>query len=71
VKNLKMAGAVVVVSLVVAQAFPIGENNPAVVCDVNAPPQIKGLMGRSCYWCHSIENVKKDEVTNRRPFGLP
>jgi Haem-binding domain len=57
VKILKPAGAAVVVSLIVAQAFRIDKNNPPVQSDVSAPVQVKELMRRSCYGCHSNEVV--------------
>ena len=56
-KILKLAAAVVVVFLVVAQAFRIDKSNPPVESDVNAPPQVKEVMRRSCYGCHSNEVV--------------
>jgi hypothetical protein len=57
VKILKLAAAVAVVFLVVAQAFRIDKSNPPVGSDVNAPPQLKEVMRRSCYGCHSNEVV--------------
>jgi hypothetical protein len=57
VKILKLGAAAVVAFLVVAQAFRIDKSNPPVESDVNAPPQVKEVMWRSCYGCHSNEVV--------------
>ena len=56
-KILKLAAAVIVLFLGVAQAFRIDKSNPPVESDVNAPPQVKEVMRRSCYGCHSNEVV--------------
>jgi hypothetical protein len=57
VKILKMGAAAVIIFLIVAQAFRIDKSNPPVERDVNAPPQVKEVMRRSCYGCHSNEVV--------------
>lgn len=54
-KILRPAAAAVVVFLVVAQAFRIDKSNPPVEGEVGAPPQLKDVMRRSCYGCHSNE----------------
>jgi hypothetical protein len=41
----------------VAQAFRIDRSNPAVESEVPAPPEIRGLLRRACYDCHSSETV--------------
>ena len=56
-KILKMAAAVLVVFIVAAQAFRIDKTNPAVESDVSAPPQVREVLRRSCYNCHSNEVV--------------
>jgi len=55
VKILKPAAIAVVVFLVAAQAFRIDKSNPPIESDVDAPPQLKEVMQRSCYGCHSNE----------------
>jgi cytochrome c551/c552 len=57
VKVLKLGAAAVGVFLIVAQAFRIDKSNPTVESDLNAPPQIREMMRRSCYGCHSNEVV--------------
>ena len=54
---LKLTAMAAVVFLVVAQAFRIDKNNPPVEGEVTAPPQVKEVMRRSCYGCHSNEVV--------------
>ncbi len=39
------------------QLIPITQSNPAVVKEVEAPPQIHALLKRACYDCHSHETV--------------
>ena len=56
-KILKLGAAAFVLFLIVAQAFRIDKSNPAVESDVSAPPQVKEVMRRSCYGCHSNEVV--------------
>ena len=56
-KILKLAGAALVVFLVVGQAFRIDKSNPPVESDVSAPPKVAEVMRRSCYSCHSNEVV--------------
>jgi hypothetical protein len=57
VEILKLGAAAFVLFLIVAQAFRIDKSNPAVESDVSAPPQVKEVMRRSCYSCHSNEVV--------------
>jgi Haem-binding domain len=54
---LKLTALAVVVFLIVAQAFRIDKSNPPIESEVSAPPQIKEVMRRSCYGCHSNEVV--------------
>jgi hypothetical protein len=56
-KILRLAALLVVLFLIVAQAFRIDKSNPPVESDVNPPPQVKEVMRRSCYSCHSNEIV--------------
>ncbi len=54
-KILKAAGVALVAILLVAQLFRIDKSNPPVESEVIAPPQVKEIMRRSCYDCHSNE----------------
>lgn len=40
-----------------AQLIPVTRDNPAVVQDVAAPDEIRMLLRRACYDCHSRETV--------------
>ena len=46
---------VVVVLLAVIQVVPIGRANPPVTADVPTPPDVKSVLRRACYDCHSNE----------------
>ena len=37
------------------QFIPVKRDNPAVVSDLNAPPEVKAVLKRACYDCHSNE----------------
>lgn len=54
---LKLSAIAVAGFLAVAQAYQIDRSNPPVEADVIAPPQVKNVMERSCYGCHSNETV--------------
>ncbi len=41
--------------LLVAQLVPVDRSNPPVKLEISAPPEIKVLLERSCYDCHSHE----------------
>lgn len=44
--------------LVIAIQFvPINKTNPAVESDVPTPPEVKAILRRACYDCHSHETV--------------
>ena len=50
--------ALVFVGLVAAaQLVPVERTNPSVTSDVPAPPEVKALLRRACYNCHSHETV--------------
>jgi hypothetical protein len=50
--------AVGVAALAVAiQLVPVSRTNPPVEADVPAPPEVKALLRRACYDCHSHETV--------------
>lgn len=37
------------------QFVPVSRTNPPVVADFNGPPEVKAVLKRSCYDCHSNE----------------
>ena len=43
--------------IVVIQLVPVTRSNPPVEADVEAPPDVKALLHRACYDCHSNETV--------------
>jgi len=46
-----------VVALGAAQLVPVRRTNPPVEADVVAPAEVKEILRRSCYDCHSNETV--------------
>ncbi len=50
---LFVAAVVATVLLVVAQFVPIETSNPPVTADIGTPADVKGILERSCYDCHS------------------
>src|ERR1700675_3300924 len=48
-------GIVLIVVLIVIQFIPIERTNPPVESDVPAPAELKAVLRRSCYDCHSNE----------------
>ena len=45
------------VALLVAQAVPVARTNPPVPNDIQTPPEVKAMLRRACYDCHSNETV--------------
>lgn len=41
--------------LIAIQFIPVDKTNPPVTADLNAPPDVKSILKRSCYDCHSNE----------------
>ena len=44
------------VLFVLIQLWPAGRANPPVTSDLSAPPEVKDVLRRSCYDCHSNES---------------
>jgi hypothetical protein len=55
--NLRRALVAAGVLLLAIQAIPVSRTNPPVEADVDAPPEVKALLRRACYDCHSHETV--------------
>jgi hypothetical protein len=49
--------AVLVVVLVLIQLVPGDRSNPPVTADIPTPPDVKGILKRACYDCHSNQTV--------------
>jgi len=47
----------VALALLLAQVVPVDRSNPAVAAEVAAPPQVRAILRRACYDCHSNETV--------------
>jgi hypothetical protein len=41
----------------VIQLIPLAQTNPPVTSDISASPEVKALLKRACYDCHSNETV--------------
>jgi hypothetical protein len=54
---LPVAAGVATVLLVVAQFVPVDTSNPPVTAEIDAPADVKGILERSCYDCHSNETT--------------
>jgi hypothetical protein len=54
-KGLVLSGLVVVVGVIAIQFVPIDTANPPVEQDIPASPELKAVLQRACYNCHSNE----------------
>jgi hypothetical protein len=54
-KIIKLIVALAAVALIVAQFFRVDQSNPPVLSDLSAPPDVKAILRRACYDCHSNE----------------
>ncbi|MGD9546032.1 MAG: heme-binding domain-containing protein [Candidatus Krumholzibacteriia bacterium] len=41
--------------IVVMQLIPLGRDNPPVIADFDGPPEVRAVLARSCFDCHSHE----------------
>lgn len=39
------------------QLFPVSRENPPVTAEISAPEEVKNILKRSCYDCHSNETI--------------
>jgi Haem-binding domain len=54
-KIIKPVAALAAIALIVVQFFRVDQSNPAVTSDLNTPPEVKAILKRACYDCHSNE----------------
>jgi len=54
---MKMKIAAAALLLAVIQLVPVSRRNPPVESDLVAPPEVKTVLRRACYDCHSHETV--------------
>lgn len=58
IRRLSLLGSGVLLAVFVAIQFvPVDRTNPPVNADVSAPPEVKAVLHRACYDCHSNETV--------------
>ena len=50
---MKKLTALLILVLIGIQFIPVERTNPPVVLDVDAPPQVKEILKKACYDCHS------------------
>jgi hypothetical protein len=56
-RRARAAGLVLLGALLLAQLVPVDRGRPPVEGEVPAPPELRALLERSCYDCHSHETV--------------
>ena len=56
-KQLLRALVVACAAVVLAQFIPVERTNPPVGSEIQAPPDVRAILRRSCYDCHSHETV--------------
>jgi heme-binding protein len=56
-RKIRLALLALIVVVIVAQLVPVDTSNPPVEADLAAPPEVKGILKRACYDCHSHETV--------------
>jgi cytochrome c551/c552 len=54
---LKIIAALLIVAFIGIQFVPVERSNPRVAGEIDAPAQVKEILRRSCYDCHSNESV--------------
>jgi hypothetical protein len=56
VKSILAKSGLAILCLAIGiQLWPAGRTNPPVTADIDAPPEVRGILRRSCYDCHSNE----------------
>ena len=53
----KWSGAALIIALVAIQLVPVDRTNPAVETEVPATAEVRSVLRRACYDCHSNETV--------------
>jgi len=56
-KRLPIIVLCVVVIQIVIQFVPVKKTNPPVTREITAPVEVKSILERSCYDCHSNQTV--------------
>jgi hypothetical protein len=55
---IKWAIVVLIIALVAVQLVPVDRTNPPVETEVAAPAEVRAILRRSCYDCHSNETAR-------------
>ena len=56
-KVLKWIGAGLLLAFLAIQFVPVSRKNPPVESEIPAPAEVRGILRRACYDCHSNETV--------------
>lgn len=56
-KNWRLIIIVLVIIILIIQFIPVEKSNPPTVGEVSVPPEVKNILQRSCYDCHSHQTV--------------
>ena len=56
-KHLYFLISILLVAFLLIQFIPVDRTNPPVVLDIETPSEVKAILKRSCYDCHSNETV--------------
>ena len=54
---VRWAVGILLAAFVVIQLIPVSKTNPPVTADVPTSPEVKAVLQRACYDCHSNETV--------------
>jgi hypothetical protein len=52
---IAVSGLSVLAVLIVIQFIPVDTSNPPVTADIPSSPEVKAVLRRACYDCHSNE----------------
>lgn len=55
IEIFKWMGIALAATFIVIQLIPVERTNPPVETEIDAPPEVKALLKRACYDCHSHE----------------
>lgn len=56
-KPVRISGIIMMFGFGMIQLIPVYRTNPPVISDCDAPPDVKLILKRSCYDCHSYETI--------------
>ncbi len=56
-KNWKFITIALVLIFLIIQFIPVDKSNPPTIGEITPPPEVKSILQRSCYDCHSHQTV--------------